>query len=83
MKRNMVYRLAAAALAGALALGLTACGEEKTVSSSAASAPVSSAAEATPHAGAHPRTHAGAYAHPGPHGHAHTGAGEQPAGGGL
>lgn len=48
MKRNMVYRLAAAALAGALALGLTACGEEKTVSSSAASAPVSSAAEATP-----------------------------------
>ena len=37
-----------AALAGALALGLTACGEEQAVSSSAAPTPVSSAVEPTP-----------------------------------
>ena len=74
MKRNMVYRLAAAALAGALALGLTACGGVRAGVQRGGG---------HPYTGAHPRTHAGAYAHPGPHGHAYTGAGEQPAGGGL
>ena len=83
MKRNMVYRLAAAALAGALALGLTACGEEADRELLGGVRAGVQRGGGHPYAGAHPRTHAGAYAHPGPYGHAHTGAGEQPAGGGL